>query len=70
MNTLEINVPDHLSEPEKQRVKKALEDMLNNKWELFKRNASAFFSSLKDLLGEIWNKIASWAHNLWDKLFG
>ena len=69
-NKIEINLPTHLTGPDKQRVREVLEDVLNNKWDLFKRNATVFFNSLKDLLGDIWNKIASWAHNLWDKFFG
>jgi len=67
---IEIDLPPHVKPDEAARVKEVLEGQLASNWELFKSNASAFFSSLKILLGDIWNKIASWASNLWDKLFG
>lgn len=70
MAKVEIEVPDYLTPEEQAALKGTLEDMFRTKWELFKRNAQAFFDSLRDLLGYLWNKIANWARDLWYKIFG
>lgn len=70
MPRIDIELPPHVTPEEAQKVKKVLESQLNDRWEIFKYNAQEFFRSLRDLLGSIWDKIASWARRVWEHLFG
>lgn len=70
MPKIDIELPSNVTDEEAKEIKRVLESELNSKWEIFKRNAQEFFRSLKSLLGYLWGKIASWASQVWEKLFG
>lgn len=70
MPRIDIELPSNVTEEEAKEVQRVLQEQLNNKWEIFKYNAQEFFRSLKSLLGYLWDRIASWASKVWEKLFG
>lgn len=70
MPKIDINLPSSVTEEEAEVIRIKLQGELNSKWDVFKRNAKAFFDSLKGVLGYLWDKIANWARDFWNKYFG
>lgn len=70
MASLTIQVPDHLDTDQRRTIQKFFEDQTESDWIVFKRNFSAFISSLKRVCANFWHKICDWATDLWNRITG
>ena len=70
MADLTINVPDDLTSSQRQQIADFFRTRTESDWIIFKQNFSAFISSLKKVCANFWDKICTWATNLWHKIFG